>query len=1127
MKRLLLLLGVCFTALFSQNLFGQACQSSNASSYSSWTTNSNDNSFGAWTITTTSGNSGQNGAFIGNSGSNGSGSVASPNTPNINTSDKAWALYANSGQTAAGWRNLPFTMATGHKLSVSMDNGWVDNGGTVGFAIQNASGNNLMEFYYIGGQSGYTINDASNTLTSIAFSDRGFDFTLTMTSATTYTLTVFRKENSSTSTFTGRTFMNPAGGQVPARIRVFNFNSGGGAQRDAFFNNISLCRPTISTTGTLSAVSTTYGTASSNTSFSLSGAEMFAGITVSAPSGFQVSTNPSSGFASSIVVGAAGTISSTTVYVRLAANAPVVGAYNAQNVVLSSTGANSVNVVTAASGNSVSPAGLTITGISVNNKVYNGNATATLSGTPAYVGLQNSESFSVTGTPVASFNNANAGNIKPVTISGYTAPSTNYTVTQPTGLTANIAPLGITVTPDAGQSKVFGASDPAFTYTNSPALIGPDVFSGALGRAGGEAVGFYSYTLGTLSAGGNYSLSLGGSNTFAILGLGQSTADFRSKAPGNFSAASTWEYDQGGGSWVNATQAPGSNNNVSISHAVSLNQNFTVGAGNSFTLASGGSFTINPDQTITVAGSADFGGQPVTFASDATGYGSLGQVTGTLTGASNVTVERYLPNNGFRSWRLLSVPTSGSQTIKQAWQENNAPLANGTPGYGTLITGGGNNTGASQALGFDFSGPNTSMQFWNGTGWSNISGTLGALSARQAYFLYVRGDRSKAVTGLISDAGATTLRSNGSLYTGNQSFNVPAGQFQVIPNLYPSAINFTGLTRSGIASNYTIWDSKTQYVYGNGANSVSLGRYVTFTEATGWEPSVSSVSYPLAGAPYTTIESGQAFFVQDNPAIAGGGTVTLVESAKTSASANGNLGLRPVKRAMLRTDLLWNSEVIDGNVAVFDAQFSNAYDGQDAQKMGNPGANFGIESNSKLLNVEGREPARSGDVLQFRMWNLAQGNYQLKFAAGSIAEPGVEALLEDSYSRQVTPLQLNGSTVISFTVTSDAASQAANRFRVVFRKGISAVETSPAITVAPNPVTGGALNLRFSNQPEGRYMVRVMSLNGQVLLNKVVMHTGGSSNQLMNLGSRFAAGNYRMEVISPDKTRTVQSLIIR
>ena len=43
-----------------------------------------------------------------------------------------------------------------------------------------------------------------------------------------------------------------------------------------------------------------------------------------------------------------------------------------------------------------------------------------------------------------------------------------------------------------------------------PALLGSDHFSGALSRAAGENVGSYAITLGDLSAGSNYTLSLSG-----------------------------------------------------------------------------------------------------------------------------------------------------------------------------------------------------------------------------------------------------------------------------------------------------------------------------------------------------------------------------------------------------------------------------------------------------------------------------------------------------------------------------------------------------------------------------------------------------------------------------------------
>ena len=141
--------------------------------------------------------------------------------------------------------------------------------------------------------------------------------------------------------------------------------------------------PSISESGTLAALSTTTGTASSNTSFTVSGANMTAGITVTAPTGFEVSTSASSGFASSITVGAAGTITSTTVYVRLAA-ADAPNTYSG-NVVLSSTGATSVNIATASS--TVSSASPAIA------------STGTLSGlTSTYGAASTSGSFSVSGS---------------------------------------------------------------------------------------------------------------------------------------------------------------------------------------------------------------------------------------------------------------------------------------------------------------------------------------------------------------------------------------------------------------------------------------------------------------------------------------------------------------------------------------------------------------------------------------------------------------------------------------------------------------------------------------------------------------------------------------------------------
>lgn len=145
---------------------------------------------------------------------------------------------------------------------------------------------------------------------------------------------------------------------IPARFLQYNSSSprfacyDNASQQNITLYKLSFTGPTISNTGTLSSLNTTYGTASSTTSFNVSGANMEAGISINPPTGFEVSTTAdfSSNVGSNgapITVGSAGTIASTTIYVRLSATANA-GTYSG-NIVLSSTNATSKNVATASS----------------------------------------------------------------------------------------------------------------------------------------------------------------------------------------------------------------------------------------------------------------------------------------------------------------------------------------------------------------------------------------------------------------------------------------------------------------------------------------------------------------------------------------------------------------------------------------------------------------------------------------------------------------------------------------------------------------------------------------------------------------------------------------------------------
>lgn len=120
--------------------------------------------------------------------------------------------------------------------------------------------------------------------------------------------------------------------------------------------------PTIAYSGSLSNETTQYGIAywpspkgySNLDQFTVSGNTLSAGITVTAPTGYEVSTSSTSGFASTLLIGAAGTVVSTTVYIRLTAQTNASATPYTGNVTLTSLG-SPTNAGPAISG-TVSPA---------------------------------------------------------------------------------------------------------------------------------------------------------------------------------------------------------------------------------------------------------------------------------------------------------------------------------------------------------------------------------------------------------------------------------------------------------------------------------------------------------------------------------------------------------------------------------------------------------------------------------------------------------------------------------------------------------------------------------------------------------------------------------------------------
>jgi len=119
---------------------------------------------------------------------------------------------------------------------------------------------------------------------------------------------------------------------------------------------------------------------------------------------------------------------------------------------------------------------LTVTGITANNKVYDGTTVAALNTAGAVlVGVIAGDSVTLnTAAAGGTFTDKNVGLGKTVAVSGLTlsgAQAGNYTLTQPT-TTASITPKTLTVTGITANDKVFDGTTAATLNTSGAALVG-------------------------------------------------------------------------------------------------------------------------------------------------------------------------------------------------------------------------------------------------------------------------------------------------------------------------------------------------------------------------------------------------------------------------------------------------------------------------------------------------------------------------------------------------------------------------------------------------------------------------------------------------------------------------------
>jgi hypothetical protein len=492
---------------------------------------------------------------------------------------------------------------------------------------------------------------------------------------------------------------------------------------------------------------------------------------------------------------------------------------------------------------------------------------------------------------------------------------------------------------------------------------------------------------------------------------------FRTRQSGNWEDASTWESSSDNSTWISATLSPTSASNaieIRNSHIVTIAANVAI---DQTTVSSGGSLVVNPNTYIIVNdGTGDdlviSSGGSMTIKSTSAGTGSIANSAGTVMG--NVTIERYITAR--RAYRLLSPSVTTIGTIRDNWQEG----GNNTAGYGTHITG-----SSSGVNGFDATPTGApslyTYQYGNPDSYQPINNTnANTLSATSGYLLFVRGDRTPSHISASSTTSSTTLRATGAIF--NSDYNVAlqgTGKFTLVANPYASAIDWNSIYSD--ASNTAL---ENYYTYVD-PNIGSGGGYVTVT---------NSGANNMGTAGNIHIQSGQAFFVKS--AASGTPALTIKQSHKSTIN-NVNV-FRTGTPEQLSIGLYYSEadgtrRIADGVNTLFNNNYSAAIDGNDAEEIANFNENLAIRKDGKMLSIEGRPLVEDAETIELQMARMKVQPYEFEFTPRFNA-PGMEAFLRDKFLNTETAISLASKTVIPFTITNDAASQAADRFMVVFKQ---------------------------------------------------------------------------------------------
>jgi len=369
----------------------------------------------------------------------------------------------------------------------------------------------------------------------------------------------------------------------------------------------------------------------------------------------------------------------------------------------------------------------------------------------------------------------------------------------------------------------------------------------------------------------------------------------------------------------------------------------------------------------------------LTIKSDATGTGSL-LVHGTIDGSGSTTIERYVTGG----------QNAGSGTSPYKYHLISIPLADDIQA-GDVFTG----TYLWHFL------PNQSGE----NAWSGITSLTENLDNQKGFLSYVE-DENDTFT-------FTGTMNNGSFSVAAE--NIDAGNVKLIPNPYPSAIDWEAVDLTGTGLNPTIWlfNSNTGNYESYNAGAGAGQRYIPVGQAVFAEAASANPTLTFTNA-HRTHNQGNGFYKS--------GEETLADMLKVAVSANNSA---------------------DATFIRFREQADDTYNGyDDARKLkGFSGAPqlYTKSTDNHSLSINTMACSQETMIVPLAFELEVSGEAILNFEYLETFEPSVQIFLEDLLTEQMLDLRENSSYTFNHESTNDP-----DRFKLHFM-GVTSVDEQLAM----------------------------------------------------------------------------------